>query len=168
LSPEFEKIRREINRVTRDFTADDWLRAPRGKWNSAQILEHLLLTYKGTTKSLLKAMEAGRPLGSAPTLREKAATFVVTGLGILPTGGIAHKQATPTIGSAPGSLRPFNDALVAMDASLMDAEKRFGAKVKLLDHPFIGPLNAQQWRRFHRIHAMHHLKQISQRSKSGK
>jgi hypothetical protein len=57
-------------------------------------------------------------------------------------------------------LRQFNDALVAMDATLADAEKRFGAKARLLRHPVLGPLTAQQWRRFHEVHGRHHLKQI--------
>ena len=155
-----------MNRVTCDFTPDQWVRAPLGKWNSAQILEHLLLTYAGTTKGLLKAMEAGLPLGGAPSLRERAATFLIAGLGIVPSGRAAPKPATPCGTVAAGSMRQFSDGLVALDASLADAERRFGSKVKLLDHPIIGPLSAQQWRRFHRVHAMHHLKQIVERSRT--
>ena len=166
MSPELEQIRREVSRLTRHFHPADWLRAPEGKWNSAQILEHLLLTYRGTTKGLLQALQAGQPLGTAPTSRERVAAFLVTQLGYLPSGRTAPAQATPRGIPAPDSLGPFDDALVAMDASLKDAEKRFGAKVRLLDHPLIGPLTAKQWRRFHLMHAMHHLKQVAQRSKS--
>jgi hypothetical protein len=60
-------------------------------------------------------------------------------------------------------MRRFYDALVAMDATLTDAERRFGTQVKLLDHPFIGPLNAREWRQFHRTHSRHHLKQVADR-----
>ena len=61
-------------------------------------------------------------------------------------------------------MRRFNDALVAMDATLADAEKRFGANTRLLNHPVLGPLTAQAWRRFHRIHGSHHLKQVAGRA----
>ncbi len=166
MSPELEKIRSEMARVTRDFAPEHWLRAPQGKWNSAQILEHLFLSYTGTTKGLMKAMEAGRPLGGKPTLRDHVRTFVVTRLGFVPTGRAAPRQTVPKDMLPLGSVQKFNDGLVAMDSSLSDAEKRFGKKTKLLDHPLIGPLDAQQWRSVHCIHAMHHLQQMRQRSQN--
>jgi hypothetical protein len=164
LSPELEKIRREVARVTGDFSEEHWLCAPEGKWNSACILEHLMLSYTGTTKGLQRAMAGGSPMGGKPTVKDRFRCFVVLGLGLLPRGRTAPKHTTPKDGLPPGSVQKFSDALVAMDATLMDAEKRFGCKAKVLDHPIIGPLNAKQWRRFHCAHAMHHLKQIKQRS----
>lgn len=152
-------------RVTSDFSQEDWLRGPRGKWNSAEILEHLLLSYAETTRGCLKAMEVGRPLGGTPTFRQHLATLLVAGLGFMPSGRRSPKQTIPRGTIPPGSLRKFNDSLVAMDASLVDAEKRFGSKAKLLDHHILGPLSAQQWRRFHRTHAMHHIRQIKRRSR---
>jgi hypothetical protein len=166
MSPELEKIRNEMARATQNFAQEDWLRAPEGKWNSAQILEHLLLSYTGTTKGLMRAMEAGQPLGRKPSVRDRALAFVVARLGFLPSGRTSPKQTTPRGGIPAGSLQKFNDGLVAMDACLCDAQKRFGNKTKLLDHPIIGPLDAQQWKRFHRLHAMHHLRQIKERSKT--
>jgi len=110
-------------------------------------------------------MQIGKPLGGKPTLRDRISTFYVAGLGFLPSGRTAPEQTTPKNGTGLESLRQFNDALVAMDATLMDAEKRFGTGVKLLDHPILGPLTAREWRRFHRTHARHHLKQIAERAK---
>ncbi len=165
MSPELEKIRHEMARITRDFKHEHWVRAREGQWNSAQILEHLLLSYTGTTKGLVKVMETGRPLASEPTIRDRVLSFLVTRLGMMPFRRIAPKQTTPRGTIPPGSVQKFNDSLVAMDACLSDAQKSFGKKTKLLDHPIIGPLDAQQWRRFHRTHAMHHLQQIRQRSK---
>jgi hypothetical protein len=81
----------------------------------------------------------------------------------MPPGRRALESATPKNGAGLQALRQFNDALVAMDATLADAEKRFGTRVKLLDHPVLGPLSADQWRRFHRTHARHHLKQVAER-----
>jgi len=165
VSPELEQIRHEAERLTRDMSPAGWHYAPPGKWSCAQIFEHLLLSYTATTKGTLKAMQIGKPLGGKPTLRDRISTFYVAGLGLLPAGRMAPKQTTPKDGLGLESLRQFNDALVAMDATLTDAEKRFGTRVKLLDHPILGPLTAKEWRRVHRTHARHHLKQISARAR---
>jgi Protein of unknown function (DUF1569) len=167
LSPELEHIRREAERLTGEMSQADWHYAPPGKWSCGQILEHLLLSYTATTKGALKAMQVGKPLGGRPRLRDRISTFYVTELGFLPSGRVAPKHTTPTKGAGLESLRPFNDALVALDATLADAEKRFGAGVKLLDHPILGPLTAKEWRRFHRTHARHHLKQLAERVRQG-
>ena len=163
MSPELEEIRREAERLTGAMSQAEWHHAPPGKWSCAQIFEHLMLSYAATTKGTLRAMETGKPLGGKPTLRDRVSTFYVAGLGILPSGRTAPEQAIPTNGAGVDSLGPFNDALVAMDATLTDAEKRFGSSVKLLDHPVLGPLTAKDWRRFHRTYARHHLKQVAER-----
>jgi hypothetical protein len=165
VSPELEQVRREAERVTSEMSKADWHHAPPGKWSCAQIFEHLLLSYAATTNGTRKAMETGKPLGGRPTLRDRISTFYVAGLGLLPSGRTAPKHTQPKEGGGLESLRQFNDALVAMDATLTDAEKRFGGQVRLLDHPILGPLTATQWRRFHRTHARHHLKQIAARVK---
>jgi Protein of unknown function (DUF1569) len=163
VSPELEQIRREAERLTGEMSQADWHHAPPGKWSCAQIFEHLLLTYTATTTGTRKAMETGKPLGGRPTLRDRVSTFYVAGLGLMPPGRKALESVTPKERAGLQALRQFNDALVAMDATLADAEKRFGGRVKLLDHPVLGPLSTNQWRRFHRTHAKHHLKQIAER-----
>src|SRR5271166_3420242 len=165
--PELEQIRREAERLTSEISKTDWHHAPPGKWSCAQIFEHLLLSYTATTQGTLKAMEIGKPLGGRPTLRDRISTFYVAGLGLLPSGRAAPQQVTPKDGAGLESLRQFNDALVAMDATLADAEKRFGSRVKVLNHPVLGPLTAKEWRRFHRTHAKHHLRQIAERVRQG-
>jgi len=165
LSPELEHIRQEVERLTRGWSEADWHHAAPGNWTYGQILEHLRLAFVGTTKGILKVMEGGRPLGGKPTLKDRMQTFWVTKLGRMPSGRVSPEQTVPKEGLAAGSLRRFYDALVAMDATLADAERRFGGRVKLLDHPILGPLSAKDWRRFHRTHAKHHLKQIARRSR---
>lgn len=165
MSPELEEIRREAEGLTVLMSPPDWGHAPLGKWNCAQILEHLRLSYTATTSGTLKAMEIGRPLGGKPSLRDRIGTFYVAGLGLFPSGRTAPAHTVPAEEADVGSLKAFNDALVAMDATLTDAEKRFGKNARLLDHPVLGPLTAQQWRRFHRTHARHHMKQIAQQVK---
>ena len=163
VSPELEHIRREVERVTSTMSPDDWRYAPPGKWSCAQILEYLLLSYTATTQGTQSALQRGKPLGGQPTLKDKLATFYVAKMGWLPSGRSAPKTSHPANGSGVESLRQFNDALVAMDATLANAEKRFGRVAKILDHPVLGPMNAKDWRRFHRTHARHHLKQIAKR-----
>ena len=167
MSPELEHIRREVERLTRDWSEADWHRALAGKWTSGQILEHLLLSFTGTTKGVRSVMDAGRPLGGKPTLRDRMRILVVAKFGVMPAGRESPRVAVPGDGLDRDSLRRFYDALVAMDATLSDAERRFGSSVKLLDHPVLGPLSINDWRRFHRTHANHHLKQIVKASRQG-
>lgn len=163
MSPELQQIRREVERVTQDQSDATWHDAPAGKWSCAQILEHLLLSFTGTTKGLMNVMDSGRPLGSTATLSDRMKALIVTKFGYLPTGAVASRQTSPKSGIEPNSLRRLFDALVALDATLADVERRFGSSAKLLDHPVLGPLNGKQWRQFHRAHAMHHLKQVATR-----
>lgn len=167
MSPELEQIRHEVERLTLGWSESDWHRALGGKWNSGQILEHLLLSFKGTTKGVLNVMQAGRPLGSKPTLRDRLLTLYVAKFGRMPGERHSPELAVPKDGLEADSLRRFYDALVALDATLADAERRFGSNVKLLDHPTLGPLSTRDWRRFHQTHAKHHLKQIARNSRHG-
>jgi len=160
VSPELEFIRRETERVTHGVPAVAWLHAPVGKWNSAQTLEHLLLTYTATTKGMLRTMDAGQPQRGKPDFKQRLRRFYVLGIGCFPSGIEAPQNVIPRQELSSESLRRFNDALVAMDATLADAEKRFGPVTRLLNHPVLGPLTAQEWRRFHQVHGRHHLRQI--------
>jgi hypothetical protein len=163
VSPELEFVRRATERATRGVPPHALLRAPAGKWNSLQIIEHLYLSYTATTKGLLRTLSSGQIERVDRTMSHRLRSLYVLGVGRFPPGVEAPKQATPraSLGSEP--LRQFNDALVAMDASLTDAEKRFGRNTHVLVHPMLGPLTAQQWRRFHQVHGRHHLRQIEAR-----
>jgi len=160
VSPELEFVRRETERATSGVFPDALAHAPDGKWNSLQILEHLLLSYTATTKGLLRTMSSGQIERIDRTLGHRIRSLYVLGIGRFPPGVEAPKQTTPRSALGGKPLRQFNDALVAMDASLNDAEKRFGPKARVLVHPILGPLTAQQWRRFHQVHGRHHLKQV--------
>ena len=96
-------------------------------------------------------------------MKDKLATFYVARMGFLPSGRKAPKASHPAHGLGVVSLRQFNDALVAMDATLKNAEKRFGSVAKIFDHPVLGPMNTRDWRRFHRTHATPYLKEITKR-----
>jgi hypothetical protein len=125
-----------------------------------------MLSYTGTTRGLLNAMRSGRPLASRQVWPDRVRTFAVIKLGYFPSGRTAPRYMTPKDGLDVISLRGFYDALVAMDATLADAERRFGERVKLLDHHVLGPLDAHEWRRFHQVHSKHHLKQMKTLSRA--
>ena len=53
--------------------------------------------------------------------------------------------------------------IAAMDEVIAQCEQRYGSRIKILDHPVLGPLTARQWRKFHLAHGRHHVKQIRER-----
>ena len=163
MSPHLEKVRAKAERLTSSFSPEDWRYACGGKWSASLVLEHLLLTFTATTKGTQKAMQGDEPRCRPITWRDRFGKIYVLRLGKIPGGLKSAKSVTPQRGLEADNLRQFNDALVAMDATLNDAERRFGRKAKLLDHPVLGPLTAEEWRRFHRVHAEHHLRQIAAR-----
>lgn len=163
LSPHLEKIRAQAERLTRDYSPEDWQYSRDEQWSASFILEHLLLTFTATTKGIVKTMQEGAPCCREQTWRDRAGRIYVLGLGRVPSGLKAAKSLTPQQGLPGNNLRTFNDALVAMNSMLDDAERRFGKKIRLLDHPALGPLTAEQWRRFHGVHAEHHFRQIAAR-----
>lgn len=160
MSPHLEKVRARAERLTRDYSPDEWHYSRPGEWSASLILEHLLLTFTATSKGILKTMQAGAPFCREETWRDRAGRLYVLRLGCIPSGLTAAKNITPKQGLPGNNLRAFNDALVAMNSLLNDAERRFGKKTRILDHPILGPLTAEEWRRFHRVHAAHHFRQI--------
>jgi len=133
---------------------------PEGKWSAAGILEHLSITFGGTARLMRKCMEDGKPLGSAPTLKQRLATMLVTGWGYFPTGRPAPDFARPKGLEGGAALQSIRENLAAMDQALAECEQRFGSEVKIADHVVLGPLTIPQWRRFHLAHTRHHMKQI--------
>jgi len=131
-----------------------------GKWCAAEVLEHLYLTYTGTTRGLEKVIAAGAPLATTPSTRQRMLTFVVTGLRYIPSGLEAPKIVRPK-GLPPEQVRhEIGAKLAAMDAIIATCEARFGRHAKLLDHPILGALNAAEWRTLHLVHGRHHQKQL--------
>lgn len=155
-----QRVREAIEGATRGMSAEQLERHPEGKWSAAGILEHLSITFGGTARLMRKCMEGGKPLGSAPTLKQRLAVMLVTGWGYFPTGRPAPEFARPKGMSGEAALQTIRENLAAMDQALAECEQRFGGEVKIADHVVLGPLTIRQWRRFHLIHTRHHMKQI--------
>jgi hypothetical protein len=133
---------------------------PPGKWCAAEVLEHLYLTYTGTIKGFERVMEAGKPLAAQASLAHRVRTLVVVGLGHMPAGRKAPAVALPKGLPAEKVRNEVGAKIVVMDAIIAQCEARFGRRVRLLDHPILGPLTATQWRKFHLVHGRHHQKQL--------
>jgi hypothetical protein len=133
-----------------------------GKWSAAEVLEHLYLTYTGTIKGLERVIARDAPLATRASLRQRVLTFVVVGLGYMPAGRKTPAVAQPKGLSTERLRHEIGVTLAAMDAIIAQCESRFGHRVKLLDHPILGPLTAPQWRTLHLVHGRHHQKQLLQ------
>jgi Protein of unknown function (DUF1569) len=131
-----------------------------GKWCAAEVLEHLYLTYRGTLKGCDRCLQEGKPLARQPALQDRIRTGVVIGLGYMPHGRQSPERARPKGMRSEEVLKAILPELVAMDAAITRCEERFGRRTRILDHPVLGPLTAQQWRKFHWVHGSHHVKQL--------
>ena len=155
-----KRLQDALDFATRGMDTAALTRHPEGKWNAAQVLEHLYLTYAGSVKGFERCLQEGRPLARTPTWKERVAAFAVTGLGYFPEGRQAPERAVPRGMAAEEVVRTIKEKLAAMDAIITQCEARFGRSTRILDHPLLGPLTARQWRKFHWSHAQHHMKQI--------
>ena len=154
------KLRKELTDATAGMAAEDLSWHLPGKWCAAEIMEHLYLTYTGTTKGFERVIAAGKPLVTPSTPAKRIAQVATLGIGFIPSGRTAPKSAQPE-GMPAGQVRAeIEQKLVAMDEIIAKCEMQFGAKTKLLDHPILGPLTGAQWRKFHLVHGKHHVKQI--------
>ena len=158
-----ERLRRELEDAIAGVSDRALAQAPPGKWNSGQILEHLFLTYKNSNRGLGKCLEKGAPLATRRTLKHRLSTLLVVNVGYMPKGRKAPERALPR-GIAPGELRSnIFVEIQKMESGFADCERRFGAGTKIMDHPFLGPLTAAEWRKFHWVHGRHHARQIRER-----
>jgi hypothetical protein len=155
-----QRLQQAIASVTHGMSSEDLHRHPEGKWSTAEVLEHLYLTYTGSVKGFERCLEAGKPLARTPMLKDRMRTFVVTGLGHMPEGRKAPERAQPRGMPAEEVSRDIASRISAMDAVIAQCEARFGKRTRVLDHPILGPLTARQWRKFHWVHGRHHVKQI--------
>jgi len=156
-----ERLQQDIVTATSGLSPGMLTQRPiAGKWSAGEILEHLYLTYTGTTRGFEKCLAEGRPLARTPTWKDRARTTFVVGLGQLPEGRKAPANATPK-GMAPAQvLREIAAKIADMDRAITNAEQKFGQKVRLLDHPVLGPLTGRQWRKFHLVHGRLHMRQL--------
>ena len=159
-----ERLRRELEDVIGSPTENSTPQTPSGKWNPAQILEHLFLTYKNTNRGLARCLEKGAPLATSATLKHRLGTLLVVKLGYMPKNAKAPERAVPRGMPLEEVRSTMFTEIQKMESGFDDCERLFGTAAKIMDHPLLGPLTASQWRKFHWVHGRHHARQIRERS----
>lgn len=152
-----------IDVATSALSADDWVRAAPGQWNCAQILEHLGRAYGTTAYILDKCLADGAPKGRAPSWRQWLFAVLVVDVGYFPTGVPAPDVTRPTGLAADQALAYARETLTALDVAAARCLVRFGARVRVANHPLLGGFTVPQWQRFHWRHTRHHMRQIAAR-----
>jgi len=160
MDSQLQKLRKALESAVDGMSGEQMERHPSGKWCTAQILEHLYLTYTGTIKGFERVLEAGKPLATSPSITHRMKKFVVIRLGYLPSGRKSPSVAEPRGLPAHKVRKEITAKIGELDAILAQCDARFGRSLCLLDHPILGPLTASQWRKFHMVHGLHHVKQI--------
>jgi hypothetical protein len=156
-----QRVHDGIAEATRGFDAGQLVRHPEGKWSAAEILEHLDRTYTSTASLLQKCLDRDTPSASRATPTQRLAVGIVVGFGYMPTGRKAPAYAVPRGLPAEEVVRDLPAHIAEMERVLGECERHFGAGRKLANHFVLGPLSADQWRKFHWVHTRHHLKQIA-------
>ena len=155
-----EELKRALESAVEGMSSEQLRCHPPTKWSTAEVLEHLYLTYTGTIKGFTRVMESGKPLATRATMKQRVRTLVVVGFKHMPQGRQAPATARPRGLPAEKVRNEVGAKLADMDAIIAQCESRFGRGTRLVDHPILGPLTAGQWRKFHVVHGRHHVKQI--------
>ncbi|WP_263374728.1 hypothetical protein [Granulicella aggregans] len=134
------------------------------KWTIQQIVGHLLRTYAATEKAMEARIVKGQPTKAKVSPMQWAAQCLVLRVGYFPSGRIAPEAVRAPVGeeAAPAGilLTQIELALSAMNKKLAAAETLFGSRHRAVNHMILGPLNFDQWSKFHLAHGRHHIKQI--------
>ncbi|MGA2020139.1 MAG: DinB family protein, partial [Candidatus Sulfotelmatobacter sp.] len=142
-----EELKQALEASVEGMSNEQMCWHPADKWCAAEVLEHLYLTYTGTVKGFERVLESGTPMVAGASMKHRLRKLVVLGFNHLPEGRKAPKNTVPH-GLPPEKVRAeIALKIVAMDAVIAQCESRFG-RGEVLDHPILGPLTAQQWRKF--------------------
>jgi hypothetical protein len=154
------KLQRLLAGSIRGMTPDQLNAHPEGKWSTAEILEHLNLTYVGTIKGLQRCLESGAPTASPDRGRMRWKRLILIRGGYFPHGRKSPERVLPRGMPAQQVTAEILENVARLDAVIEECETRFGRSKSIADHPVLGPLTAAEWRKFHLLHAKHHAKQI--------
>jgi hypothetical protein len=152
------KLRHVLARSISGMSPEQLTRHPEGKWSTAEILEHLNLSYLGTIKGLQRCLDSGTPSAAPDRGRMRWQRLIVIGVGYFPHGRKSPERVLPRGMPAQQVTAEILENVARMDAVIQECQTRFGRSTPLADHPVLGPLTAAEWRKFHLVHAMHHAK----------
>ena len=161
MNPSLQQLQTQISAAVAGWS-EEQLSLRRGdKWSAGEILEHLLLTYEGTTRALERCLHSGRTLATPPTLRQRLIAFALLTTRYMPKGRKSPERALPKGRPVLTVAAQIAPQVGTMDDAMTRCEEKFGRHTKVLDHPVLGAFTVQQWRSFHCIHGQHHLQQLT-------
>ena len=164
MHPLLQRADRALRESASGLSLEALARHPPGKWNSVEILEHLGLTFASTVRGLNRLVEHGPFALPAPTFEQRVGRLIVVQAGYFP-GGRSSPEAVKPRGADPASvLATTLGHLASMDAALDAAELRYGPRLRVMQHPVLGPFSLYEWRRFHWVHTRHHARHIRERA----
>ncbi|HYK35302.1 DinB family protein [Alloacidobacterium sp.] len=134
------------------------------QWCAQELIEHLILTFRGTAGVLEERLRKGRPTDAPHTLEHEERWRRTIMVGRLPLTKspepVRPGKLQMSLLSGPELASLFRDALEKMDGLLDQCAEKFGPG-PMASHFAFGPLSADQWREFHTVHTRHHLAQLS-------
>jgi hypothetical protein len=164
----YERFLSQITDELSGLDAEVTQRHPRdlkNRWSAQQVVEHLVLSYRQTTRDLETRLSKGHRLRNRTRTRlQWLLQLMMLSFGVFPVGVPAMEEITPV----PGSFAAMNgrqlcellrEELQAMDEALDKCRRKFGME-KVARHALLGPLRVDQFRRFHLVHGEHHLIQL--------
>ena len=141
----------------------DWYKAPAGKWNAAQIVEHLALglewSAKGFEERRARDPMVRQPLGFV----QRVTKVCVMGLGWFPLPAEAPARAVPGPQVERAAVEAHYRRGVERNLELAQLLLPARARDLFVTHQRMGDLTLSEWMTFHVRHARHHVKQIRER-----
>jgi hypothetical protein len=168
INPTLHQLQRELAASLHNLDATQTQLQPPSrpnKWSIQQIVEHLFLTYSSTETAINARLAKRTPTRATPNLANRVVQFAVTRCGYFPKGRKSPPMVFPEPTTCPRSGEDLTQSaaehLARLELLFNEAETLFGPESQCATHHVLGPLNINQWRRFHLIHGEHHLKQIA-------
>ena len=153
-------LRTRLAKAIDGMTAEDLARHPEGKWSSAEILDHLNLTYRGTIKNCERCLAAGKSGASVDRNAKRWQRRVVILIGYFPSGRRSPETVLPRGTPIAQLTTEIFENIARMDSVIAACDAQFGRGKSIAEHPILGPLTAREWRKFHWVHGTHHARQI--------
>ena len=155
-----QELRTALSQAIQGMTTEELTRHLEGKWCTAEVLDHLNLTYIGTAKNLQRCITRGQTIASPDRSSKRWQRFFITGLGLFPRGRKSPERVLPRAMPPEQVVAEVMQNLARMEEIIRECEARFGNNKPVADHPVLGPLTVKEWRKFHLVHGRYHARQI--------
>jgi hypothetical protein len=154
------QLREQLAKAIQGMSPEDLARHPQGKWSSAEILDHLNLTYLGTIKNCERCLAARKSGASVDRNAKRWQRRLTIGLGYLPSGRKSPERALPRGTPVAQLTSEIFENITRMENVIAACDAEYGRGKSIAEHPILGPLTADEWRKFHWVHGRHHARQI--------